>query len=150
MRQLAEPRHSGQKRRFMVSAQATCSHNEARLLRFLSQFIQIDIFGACALLVTWNTRHAHRLLYRGVAETGASVSLQDYELALILDSEGIRSRNTGVTAVIWEALEAGTVPVYWGARNLKDWLLNFVRTQSPGLPTLSVGNCEVIRNGAQF
>jgi len=46
---------------------------------------------------------------------------QDYHLRLIMESARVGAV-AGLDQAIWEALAAGAVPVYWGARHFSDWL----------------------------
>ena len=49
-------------RRLLVSAQRSCTPDDARLINFLAQFLQVDVLGACRFHLTYNTRHARELL----------------------------------------------------------------------------------------
>ncbi|CAE8591164.1 unnamed protein product, partial [Polarella glacialis] len=100
-------------RRFLVSWQRQCSGEDARFLTFLAQFVPIDVLGACAKRVTWNTEFARARLRRGQ---------QWKALALISDSSSLGRLGAAPAPEVWEALAAGAVPVYWGAHGLSTWL----------------------------
>ena len=73
-------------RRLIVSAQATCTQDDARFISFLSQFLQIDVLGACTPFVTFNTRHARGLLRQPLKE---GPILQRYSFALLSASASL-------------------------------------------------------------
>lgn len=122
---LSSPQPSGclgNERRFLVSLQSHCGPDEARLLNFIAQFVPVDVLGRCVELVTWNTRHARRLLDSGATrKLHREEVLKQYELVLILDASDIADRGA-VDISVWESLAAGAVPIYWGARNFVEWL----------------------------
>lgn len=113
---LAAPRPAWP-RRLLVSAQRRCLDDDLRLLEFLARFIAVDVFGACAPRVTWNTWHARERLQR----QGAEDVVGDYELALISDAGAVGDRGAGAAEEVWAALRGGAVPVGWGA-GLATWL----------------------------
>ncbi|CAJ1346167.1 unnamed protein product [Effrenium voratum] len=92
-------------RRFMVSLQA--------------QFVKIDVLGACARLVTYNTRHARDLMR--LKKVRPQI-LERYKFALLSDSAALGDWGAGPNTNLWRILAAGAVPVYWGSPTMGRFL----------------------------
>ena len=60
-------------RRLLVSAQRSCTSDDARFINFLAQFLQVDVLGACRFHLTYNTRHARELLRKQAGGPGRCV-----------------------------------------------------------------------------
>ncbi|CAJ1378376.1 unnamed protein product, partial [Effrenium voratum] len=106
-------------RRFMVSLQESCGREDARFINFLAQFVKIDVLGACARLVTYNTRHARDLMR--LKKVRPQI-LERYKFALLSDSAALGDWGAGPNTNLWRILAAGAVPVYWGSPTMGRFL----------------------------